>query len=87
VATPETTKLAADLIARYPDRFLFGTDEVAPPDQQKYLKVYEQYRPLWSLLDSATSEKVRKGNYERIFDDARRKVRDWEARSAIIHSH
>jgi len=22
-----------------PDRFLFGTDEVAPPTQEKYLKV------------------------------------------------
>ncbi len=87
MATPETTKIAADLIARYPDRFLFGTDEVAPLDQQKYLKVYEQYRPLWSLLDSATSEKVRKGNYERIFDDARGKVRDWEAHAAMIPSH
>ena len=30
VATPESTRVAADLINRYPDRFLFGTDEVAP---------------------------------------------------------
>ena len=29
VATPETTQAMADLINRYPDRFLFGTDEVA----------------------------------------------------------
>ena len=58
---------------RYPDRFIFGTDEVAPPDQGKYLKVYNEYGPLWTLLDKETSEKVRKGNYERIFDEARRK--------------
>ena len=31
VATPESTRITADLINRYPDRFLFGTDEVAPP--------------------------------------------------------
>jgi len=62
----------------YPDRFLFGTDEVAPPDQEKYLKVYNQYGPLWSMLDQEASEKVRKGNYQRIFDEARRKVRAWE---------
>jgi Amidohydrolase len=78
VATPESTKAVADLINRHPDRFLFGTDEVAPPNQEKYLNVYHQYAPLWSLLDKETSEKVRKGNYSRIFDEARRKVRAWE---------
>lgn len=79
VATPEATKIAADLINRYPDRFLFGTDEVAPPDQQTYLRVYYQYDPLWKLLNNQASEKVRKGNYERIFDSARQKVRAWES--------
>jgi hypothetical protein len=78
VATPESTKNAAEMINRYPDRFLFGTDEVAPPNQDKYLKVYYQYEPLWKLLTREASEKVRKGNYERIFDEARRKVRNWE---------
>ena len=78
VASPEATRIAADLIKRYPDRFLFGTDEVAPPDQTKYTKVFYQYQPLWDLLDSETSRKVRLGNYERIFNEGRRKVRDWE---------
>jgi len=78
VATPEATKIAADLISRYPDRFLFGTDEVAPQSQQKYLKIYYQYNPLWKLLDKQTSEKVRMGNYQRIFDASRVKVRAWE---------
>jgi amidohydrolase family protein len=78
MATPESTRVSADLINRYPDRFLFGTDEVAPSSQEKYLRVYEQYRPLWSLLNKDASEKVRKGNYERIFDRARQKVRAWE---------
>jgi len=78
VATPASTKIAAEFINRYPDRFLFGTDEVAPANQEKYLKVYNQYAPMWKLLDKETSEKVRKGNYERIFDAARLKVRAWE---------
>jgi hypothetical protein len=78
MATPETTKAVADLINRYPDRFLFGTDEVAPADQAKYLKVYDQYAPLFAQLTRAASEKVRKGNYERLFDAARPRVRAWE---------
>ena len=78
VSTPESLKISADLINRYPDRFLFGTDEVAPPDQEKYLKTYRLYAPLWKALSPEASEKVRKGNYERLFDEARRKVRAWE---------
>jgi hypothetical protein len=78
VATPESTKISADLINLYPDRFLFGTDEVAPASQEQYLRVYEQYGPLWSLLTNDASDKVRKGNYERLFDEARQKVRAWE---------
>jgi Amidohydrolase len=78
MASPESIKVSADLINRFPDRFLFGTDEVAPSDQQKYLKVYYQYEPLWKLLNKEASEKVRRGNYERLFDAARLRVRAWE---------
>jgi hypothetical protein len=66
-------------VNRYPDRFLFGTDEVAPPDQEKYFEIYYQYEPFWKLLTPEASDKVRKGNYLRIFNEARRKVRSWEA--------
>jgi hypothetical protein len=79
VASPEATKTISDLMQRYPDRFLFGTDAPAPSEQSKYLKVFYQYKPLWKSLDPETSRKVRLQNYERIFDEARRKVRSWES--------
>jgi hypothetical protein len=81
-------QFSVDLINRYSDRFLFGTDEVAPPNEQQYRRVFFQYGPLWNLLDKSTSEKVRKGNYERIFDGARHRVRNWEsshAEAATVH--
>jgi hypothetical protein len=78
VSSPEATRVVADTINRYPDRFLFGTDEVAPPDQAKYTKVFNLYEPLWKLLDPEASRKVRLGNYERLFNEARVKVRAWE---------
>jgi phosphoserine phosphatase len=78
VASPEATKVTADLMQRYPDRFLFGTDAAAPTDKAIYTKVFHQYEPLWKSLDAETSRKVRLQNYERVFDDARRKVRSWE---------
>jgi len=78
VATPESTRIAADLMNRYPDRFLFGTDEVAPSTQEQYLRVYYQYDPLWQMLTPAAREKITRGNYQRSFDEARKKVRAWE---------
>jgi hypothetical protein len=78
VATPESTQRAAELINAHPDRFLFGTDEVAPPNQEQYLRVYRQYDPLWKLLSDDAREKVKQGNYVRLFDEARRRVRAWE---------
>jgi predicted TIM-barrel fold metal-dependent hydrolase len=86
VSSPEATQLTANLINRHPDRFLFGTDEVAPPDQQKYLKTYEMYKPLFALLTPNASEKVRLRNYERLFDEARSKVRAWEKAQGLNRS-
>jgi hypothetical protein len=78
LSTPESVQKLADLINRYPERFLFGTDEVAPTDQASYLKVYDAYAPLFAKLLPSSSALLRKGNYERLFDEARRKVRAWE---------
>ena len=78
-ASPESIRITADLINRYPDRFLFGTDEVAPTSQEQYLRVYYQYQPLWVALTPEAREKVKKTNYERLFDQARSRVRAWEA--------
>jgi predicted TIM-barrel fold metal-dependent hydrolase len=86
VATPETIQATADLINRQSDRFLFGTDEVAPTEQAKYLKVYDMYAPLFAKLIPEASAKLRKGNYERLFDEARRKVRAWEKANVRPHS-
>jgi hypothetical protein len=78
VATPESLQRSADLLNRYPDRFLFGTDNVAPKNKQAYYSVFEMYAPLWKKLTPEASKKIRKGNYVRLFDNARRKVRAWE---------
>ena len=78
LATPEATRRSAAMINRYPDRFLFGSDVVAPRDTTQYYAVFNSYRPLWQSLSPEASEKVRKGNYERLFDAARQRVRAWE---------
>lgn len=78
VATPETAQRVAQTLNQFPDRFLFGTDEVAPRDEAQYLRVYQQYQPLLKLLEPGTRQKLLKGNFERLFDAARPKIRAWE---------
>jgi predicted TIM-barrel fold metal-dependent hydrolase len=76
--SPATTKRVAELINRFPQRFLFGTDVVAPTDTTKYFRTYRLYAPLWQALTPEALRLVTTGNYERLFDEARRRVRGWE---------
>jgi predicted TIM-barrel fold metal-dependent hydrolase len=77
-SSPQALKNTADVINKYPERFLFGTDLVAPIDEETYMSVYKTYDPFWSLLTEGASEKIRKLNYIRLFDHARERVRQWE---------
>ena len=73
------------MIHRYPDRFLSGTNEVAPASQEKYCRVYCQYEPVGKRVSAEASAKVRKLNYEPEFDEGRRRVRAGEAANAKRH--
>jgi predicted TIM-barrel fold metal-dependent hydrolase len=83
VVEPASLDIAANLINRYSDRFIFGTDSVAPKDQTEYLRTYRLYDPIWPLLTKEASANVRKANYERVFDNAKRRVRAWEAAQGL----
>ncbi|MEK6481040.1 amidohydrolase family protein [Catalinimonas sp. 4WD22] len=78
VASPESISKSAALINAHPERFLFGTDVVAPANEEVYMRVYRIYQPLWEALTPKARELVTLGNYERLFDDANKKVRAWE---------
>ena len=78
VASPQSLQNAINIINRYPNRILFGTDVVAPSSPAMYYAVFNMYTPLWKGLTPDASEKVRRGNYARLFDEARNKVRAWE---------
>jgi predicted TIM-barrel fold metal-dependent hydrolase len=78
VSSPEAIGRVAAMLNKYPDRFLFGTDTVAPASPAPYFAVFDMWNPVWRQLTPDASRKVRQGNYERLFDDARRKVRAWE---------
>jgi Amidohydrolase len=78
IASPTSISRVVAMLNRYPDRFLFGTDTVAPAGPAPYFAVFEMWEPVWRQLSPEASLKVRKGNYQRIFDAGRVKVRAWE---------
>ena len=78
ISSPETVTRVVSLFNRHPDRFLFGTDTVAPSGPKPYYAVFDLWSPVWKGLTPEASLKIRKGNYERIFDAGRRRVRAWE---------
>jgi len=82
IATPESVARVAATLNKYPDRFLFGTDTVAPAGPAPYYAVFDMWAPVFKLLTPDASLKLRKGNYQRIFDEGRRKVRAWEKNNA-----
>ena len=81
ISSPQTIARTAEMLNKYPDRFLFGTDTVAPASATPYFAVFDMWTPVWRQLTPEASLKVRKGNYERIFDEGRRRVRQWEQRN------
>ncbi|TMJ17641.1 MAG: amidohydrolase [Alphaproteobacteria bacterium] len=82
LSSPQSIERVAAAFERHPDRFLFGTDNVAPPDLATDLKVYEMWGPVFGRLRPATQAAITMGNYERLFDAARLRVRAWERANA-----
>ena len=78
VASPQAIARVTAALNKYPDRFLFGTDTVAPSGPAPYYGVFDIWAPVWKGLTPDASLKIRKGNYERLFNEGRRRVREWE---------
>jgi hypothetical protein len=78
VASETSIARVSDMLNRHADRFLFGTDTVAPKSAEPYFKVYEMWEPVWNRLTPETKRKVCLENYQRIFDQGRSRVRAWE---------
>ena len=53
-------------------------DEVAPRDTAQYFCRLRELPSVVGATHPEASEKVRKGNYQRLFDAARGRVRAWE---------
>jgi hypothetical protein len=78
VSSPQAIQRTAAMLNRHPDRFLFGTDTVAPSAPEPYFAVYEMWKPVVDQLSPEARDQVFKGNYERLFDQGRKNVRAWE---------
>jgi predicted TIM-barrel fold metal-dependent hydrolase len=78
ISSPASKQATAAAFERFSNRFLFGTDNVAPPDTAAQLRVFHLWDDIFAKLTPAASLAIRRGNYERLFDAARVRVRAWE---------
>ena len=78
IDTPEHLNMTADLIRKYPNRFLYGSDQGATSDWPNVEKSYEVWAPLWKELGPDLTRQVAKENYIRLFDQSRKNMRAWE---------
>jgi hypothetical protein len=75
---PEATARVVTILNRYPDRFLFGTDTVAPSGPEPYYAVFDMWAPVWKQL---TPEASLKSSQEAITSGSSTppsRVRAWE---------
>jgi hypothetical protein len=78
IDSPTHLKMTADLIRRYPDRFIYGSDQGSTADWNAVKRSYEVWYPLWVELGQALTRQVTKENYIRVFDESRKNMRNWE---------
>ena len=79
VASDSAIALTAAFVNRYPERLLFGTDAVAPKSPEQYFAVFDLYKPFLDRLTPDARSQFLRGNYQRLFDAARQRVRAWES--------
>ena len=66
------------MITKHPDRFLFGSDEVGPKTEHDDSRLRDVPAAV-EATEARGPRVVTRGNYVRLFDEARRRVRAWEA--------
>ncbi len=78
ISSSDAVARTAALFDEYPDRFLFGTDVVAPASIEAGTRVYHLWDGIFARVHPETRQAISFGNYERLFDAGRAKVRAWE---------
>lgn len=73
--SPQAVHRTADTINCCPDRFLFGTDVVAPASVDSVLNVYDLWAPAFEFLAPEAKSRHLEDNFVRLFDLARSQVR------------
>ena len=78
VASPESIANVSRILNDTPIASSSAPTRSPPAAPAAYYAVFDLWAPVWSRLTPEASRKVRTGNYERLFDEGRRRVRAWE---------
>ncbi|MGH8965575.1 MAG: hypothetical protein ACRDXB_09650, partial [Actinomycetes bacterium] len=81
-ATEEITDAFIDLVAEFPDRFIFGSDAVKPESAAQYFRHHHDLERIFVLIRERVGEDalagVRYANLERLLATARERTDQWK---------
>jgi hypothetical protein len=75
---PAKIQQLVTLLETYPDRFLFGSDSLAPNDVEAWQSTELAYKVVFEKLKPEDAHAIKLGNYEKLIVGARKKVRLYE---------
>jgi hypothetical protein len=78
VSNPEKQKEWGDFLEKNSSRILFGSDALSPKTNEIWEETKEIYKTLLGGLSDAARASILHGNYQKVFVDARPKVREFE---------
>lgn len=78
--TPEHLAKTAAILRKYPDRFIYGSDQGATADWALVRRNYDIWQPVWDALGPDLTRRITVDNYARVWDRSRENIGAWVAK-------
>lgn len=82
--TPEHRKKTIELVKKYPERFVYGSDQGQTTNWEGVYKNYTAWNDLWEALTPEQLKMVTQDNYVKLITKSEKNIRAWEAKQKPI---
>ena len=84
---PSRSSAWSTMLNKYPDRFLFGTDTVAPAGPAPYYAVFDMWAPIWQRSRRKRATRCGRGTTSGSSTKGDARVRAWETGQRAMNAH
>lgn len=78
LGNPENRQKTIDLVKKYPDRFIYGSDQEGSSWELTLGPAFDTWAPLWDALTPEETRMIRVDNFAAIADQSAANIRAWE---------